>query len=89
MLTDLEPSIPISELELDIPPWSKDYAKSPFVCSTVDTALFMADSTNPAVDTSSAAYIAATEKRWRAEQADLEPSVRRPESDWADFRYNW
>jgi hypothetical protein len=90
-LTDLEPSIPFEEIDVDPRPPVDLFPSSQRHCSYF-TAKFLAEYSDPHVDTASVEYVGSAEAAWmphlrelrHAATADLSVQDAR-----AQFRYNW
>jgi hypothetical protein len=91
ILTDLEPSIPLADLDFDIAQRGPDQGMSSYDNCTRCTAGFLADYASSTNIVSDPGYIARTMGQWQEQLRNIKPSSggRLKEVDWADFRFNW
>lgn len=90
-LIDLRPIIAFSEIDVDPSPPAQMFPEH-LVRASHATAQFLADYTDPTVDTTSVDYISAAESSWMPTLRDLRhgtQEVSRATVSWAQFRYNW
>ncbi|TYJ56215.1 hypothetical protein B9479_003059 [Cryptococcus floricola] len=91
-LTELKPYIPLRKVDVDP---SHAYNLVPDCLSRASsfTAELLADFNDPAVDTSSIAYIAMSETSWNGALRELRKekteAVSKCHDAWAEFRYCW
>lgn len=91
ILTDLTPTIPLSQLDIDVESIVASAGSTPSNHRFVCTAQFLAKYEEDNARLFEKESVSQAERDWTSQIRQIRPStfLREKEINWADFRYNW